>query len=211
MALFESKESKAARRQVRIKTATKKVERYVLDCRKMAGKYFEHAKRAIKVNDSQGCDQYLYNRILYMRQADKWGAFLLRMEDLQMRGQMANAMGNMMGVMQDLTREMQTAASPGAMSRIVSDLNLASEKLSQAEEIFSGFMEQLSLEVGSPMETQVSDIPEEMQEELVLLRRQITDELTVDAGASRSGLHLGDDVDSRIKSGRERLQSLKTK
>lgn len=211
MALFESKETKAAKRKIKIRGATKKVERYVANCRKMSTRYFDMAKRALKVNDAQGCDQYLYSRLLYMRQADKWSAFLLRMEDLAMRGEITGAMNGMMDGLQALTKEMQSAASPKAMAKTVADLNLASERLGHAEEMFSDFMSQLETDVGSPLETEPESVPEEMRDEIAGLRRQLIDELSVQESDRSLTKSVGDDVDERIGKGLEHLRNIRGK
>ena len=168
MPLFESKEQRSARRQVAIRMAKKKIQKYVNGCRSMADEYLGMAKNALLVNDEAGCNQYLANRILYHRQADKWTAFLLRMKDLSMRGEMAGAMQGLMDGMQALTKEIKANVSIKSMGKIVADLNLASVQLGKAEDQLSVLMEGLDFEVGSADETtQAEGVPDGLRAEAV--------------------------------------------
>jgi hypothetical protein len=214
MALFESRKQKAAKRQVAIRLAKKKIQKYVNGCRSMAEEYLAMARNALLVNDEEGCGQYLATRILYQRQADKWTAFLLRMKDLSMRGEMAGAMEGLLDGMRALTREIQANITLKSMGKIVHDLNLASARLGQTEDQLSVLMEGLDFEVTGAQETPGAEkLPEELQAEVQKQRAQLLQDLAGQERARRQPVTTNAggrlDVDTRIASGRERLRSLR--
>ncbi len=135
MALFESKEAKAVRRQVTIRQGKRKVKDYVGKCQSMAFRYEEMAKRAVALGDSAKCDQYLCRRVQYRQQAEKWSRFALQMEDIGLRSNMAQAMGAVMGSMAALTSEITTGVSVKGMTQTISDLNLAGRPFGDSREL----------------------------------------------------------------------------
>lgn len=210
--LFESRERRAAKRQVAIRMARNKIEKYVNGCRAMASEYLALGRRALIVNDRAGCDQYLARNIQYARQADKWGAFLLRMKDLSLRGEMAGSMQGLLSGVKALTRELQASVGVEEMDRVISELNLANTRLGQAEEQMTWFMEQVSVDIGSPAgETVKEPIPDDLRSEVDRLRERLVADVIVEERTGPAIVSEGRqaDIDDRIRSGRERLRELR--
>ena len=218
MALFESREMKKSRRQVAIRMSKKRVQQYVGECRRMGEKYTDMAKRALALDNKPQCDQYLMRRIQYSRQANKWESFLLRMEDLSLRGQMSDAMNGLISGMQALTKEIRAGVSAKDMNKAITELNLTTTQLEQTEEQFTASMDGLDLEIGTPAsEDTATEVPAEMREEIESLRSELFDEVVVQekvgqppADASVAG-GKKKNVDSRINAGMERVRKLKDK
>ncbi len=217
MALFESKEVKKAKREVAIRMGKKKVSQYVGDCQRMAERYAGLAKRALALGQTSQCDQYLFRRIQYDRQSTKWESFLLRMEDLSLRGQMSGAISGLIQGMQALTKQIQAGVSVKEMTKTVTDLNVTMTQLEQTEDQLTAVMDGLDYEVGStddqPLE---SAIPQEMQAEVERMRTEMMDEVVVQekVGSSHAGVKSKsrkDSVDNRIQDGLNRIKDLKKK
>ncbi|NWH04825.1 hypothetical protein [Desulfobacter latus] len=179
MGLFESKEVKRAKREVAIRMAQKKVAGFVAECRKMAGKYTELAKRALALDRQAQCDQYLMQRLQYEQQAKKWDAFLLRMEDLSMRGQMSNAMTGILEGIQSLNRELRAGVSVKSMTKAITELNVSKETLGQAELQLSSAMEQMDFDLHSEDDGMDYAIPVEMAQTINSLRSELLDEVAI--------------------------------
>lgn len=215
MALLESKETKRARRQVAIRMAKRTVERYTADCRRMAERYLLMAKKALALGKKSQCNQYLYHRISYQQQSAKWESFLLKMEDLTLRGQMSGAMSNLVRGMQALNKEVRAGVSPKEMTKTIRDVNVTMDKLGQTEDQLTGAMEGLDFEVGSSMDTETSTaIPTEMQEQIDDMRNELMGEVTIQEriGESGAGESLGNrssETDERIKKSRDRIKKIK--
>lgn len=214
MPLFESKDVKSARRQVAIRMGKKKVKDYVDECRRMSGKYRDLARRALALSEAEQCDQYLCRRIQYERQANKWDSFLLRMEDLALRGQMSGAMTGLVQGMQALTREIRAGVSPKDMAKVVAELNLSMTQLETTESQLGVAIGALDYDVGTPVEAvQGSAVPEDMKEDVERMRSELMDEVVVrektgEGGDSRRTRRA---VDDRIQEGMERIRKLKGK
>ena len=102
MAIFPSKAERAARRKVAIRMGKRTIRRYIGECHRMGRKYHDMARQAITLDDEPASRQYVYQHYLYEQQAQKWERFLLRMEDLLMRGEMSGAMGALVESVQAL-------------------------------------------------------------------------------------------------------------
>lgn len=217
MELFESRGKKKAKRDLAIRMGKKKVQQYVHDCRRMAGRYNDLAKKALALNETMQCDQYLYQRLQYERQANKWDAFLLKMEDLSLRGQMSGAMTSLVQGMKALTKEIRAGASPKEIEETALQLSQTMSRLEQTEEQMTQTMEGLDLVVGTPTSSsQDIAVPEEIKGELERLRGDLQDELVVQEKTSGSvvtsnGGQKTGSVDSRIQDGMDRINELKKK
>lgn len=219
MALFESKETKSARRQVAIRMGKKKVQKYVGDCRRMTDKYRDMAKKALSAGNRPQCDQYLYNALQYGRQANKWDSFVLRMEDLSIRGQMSGAMSGMVQGMGALVKEIQSGVSVKEMTSIVSELNVAMGKLEQTEEQLTSSMEHIDFAIGTPGgETEALSVSPEDQAEVERMRNELMDEVVVQekvgdpvAGQTTGPRKAVSKTDERIRKGLDRVAKLKKK
>lgn len=217
MALFESKETKSVRRQVAIRMAKKKVQRYISDCKRMSNRYTDMAKRALTIGQKAQGDQYICQRIRYERQANKWDGFLLSMEDLSLRGQMSGAMSGLVTGMQALTKEIRAGASVKEMTRAISELNITMTQLDQTENQLGEAMDGLDYEIGTPMDDAVeSDIPDDMKEEVARMRSEFMDEVVVQekVGTGRTSMRKKggrESADTRIKDGMNRLKEMKKK
>ena len=215
MALFESREERALRRQMAIKTAQKKTQRYAEQCRNMAGKYHKMAKEAIRYGNETQCDRFLYRRLQYHRQAQKWGSFQLDMEELALQGEMAGAMGAVVDGMKALTKEIKVSISFKEMTRVVGDLKLAMGRLEQVEDKFSDIMSLVSPEFeAKPEEAGSAEIPETDRQEVSRMRDLLREEVLVmekapQGDGARDVSAQSGDIDDRIKSGRERLRKMR--
>jgi phage shock protein A len=212
MPLFESKEKKRARRQVAIRMGKQKVNRYIKDCRQMAEKYQGMAKKALSLGDESGCEQYLCRKVQYSRQANKWDAFLLRMEDFVMQGKMSGAMEGLLNGMQALVKQVKADASAKKVTDVMSDLNITMAQLGQKEEEFSAIMDSIQLDMGSSMpQGEHAQVPEDMKGEVARMKDELMDEVVVEekVGSGQEGGSSG--IDERIDKGLDEVQDLKNK
>lgn len=211
MALFQSKEEKAAKRAMAIRMARKKVEAYVRDSRGMAEKYTGLARRALALEQQGHCDRYLMYSMQYEQQARKWDAFLLQMEDLSMRGRMSGAISSLMGGIQSLTREIKAGMSVKDMGRMITELNLSIEQLQKTEEQVAVAMETFNYGAVSPVDESAAEISPEFEESIRVAREQLVEDL-VDGTKSQQEM-VADGADSeleqRIKASRKALEALK--
>jgi hypothetical protein len=211
MTLFPSKAEQQARRKVAIRMGKRTISRYIGECHRMGRKYLEMARKAVGLNDDSASRQYLYQNYLYEQQAEKWARFLLRMEDLTMRGEMSGAMAGLVQSVQALSREIRANVSPRQMAKVVASIQGDMAKLEMAEEQLTEMMACLDLGIGAPIEEgEAAEIPEDVRDQIEHMHAGLRDELAVGepGGASVSG---GADatVDDRLRQGIERLRALK--
>lgn len=208
MAIFPSKAERAARRKVAIRMGKRTIRRYIGECHRMGRKYHDMARQAITLDDEPASRQYVYQHYLYEQQAQKWERFLLRMEDLLMRGEMSGAMGALVQSVQALSREIRANVSPRRMARAVAAVQGDMARLEMAEEQLSAMMEGLDFEAGAPIEQgEPAEIPEEASEEVARLQASLREEVA--AGESVPAAGGGPGPDERIREGIERLRRLK--
>ena len=213
--LFESRQTRRARRAMDVRLARKKVDKYIGDCHGMSNRYLDLARKALALGRQDQCDQYLYRRIQYEQQAEKWSSFQLCMEDLSLRGKMSTTIGDLLNGMHSLTREIRDSMAAKDINKVVAELNLSMGRLDQWEEQVSVAMDTMDYEIGTPQEERENDrIPEEQRQALEQMRAELLDEVVVQEGVGNSpGLEPLERTtktdDSRIKAGLDRVRKLK--
>ncbi|MFW6108624.1 MAG: hypothetical protein ACOC8D_02305 [bacterium] len=215
MSLFPSKAEQRARRNVAIKTGKRTIRRYIAECQRMGRKYLDMARKAVALHDEAGSRQYLYQRHLYEQQAEKWGRFLLRMEDLILRGQMSGAMAGLVDSVQALSREIRANVSPRRMAKVVARIQGDMANLDLAEEQLTDMMSTLDLGMGAPLgDGQAAEIPEEIRGVIDRAQADLVDEVgiaeSVPAPAPACpAAEPPAEPDDRLRRGMERLRALR--
>jgi len=212
MTLFPSKAEQQARRKVAIRMGKRTIHRYIGECHRMGRKYRDMASKAIALSDDGASKQYLYQDYLYEQQAEKWERFLLRMEDLILRGEMSGAMAGLVQSVQALSREIRANVSPRQMAKAVANIQGDMARLEMAEEQLTEMMATLDLGVGAPIEQgEAADIPEEALEHIERVHADLEGQLAIgdDPVGSDGGGTPTPQVDQRLAQGIERLRALK--
>ncbi len=214
MTLFPSKAEQQARRNVAIRMGKRTIRRYIGECHRMGRTYLAMARKAVALNDDAASRQYLYQTYLYDQQGERWERFLLRMEDLVLRGEMSGAMGALVQSVQALSRQIRANVSPRQMARAVANIQGDVARLEMAEEQLTDMMATLDLGVGVAMaEGEAPEIPEEAREHIDRAHADLRDELGVEERLARpaavAASQPADEPDTRLAQGMERLRALK--
>ena len=96
MALFESKDARVARERVAIQMGRNSVKEYVDNCKSVSQRYLGMAKKALKLDQRPQAEHYVATHLQYQNQAGKWESFILKIDDIVLRGKAINAMGGLM-------------------------------------------------------------------------------------------------------------------
>lgn len=214
MSLFPSKAEQRARRSVAIKMGKRTIRRYIAECQRMGRKYLEMARKAVSLHDEGGSRQYLYQRHLYEQQAEKWERFLLRMEDLILRGQMSAAMAGLVDSVQALSREIRANVSPRRMAQVVARVQGDMANLELAEEQLTEMMSTLDFGIGAPLgEGEAAEIPEDVRGVIDRAHADLKDEVGIEERFAVPAVQATEadapQVDERLKRGMERLRALR--
>ena len=178
MPLFESREAKRNRRQTAIGVAQAKVRQYADECLRMAKRYGNLAKRALVAGDHEAGNRYLYCKLRYVAEANKWDIFLLRMEELALRGGMAGVMTTLLQGLQALNKEIGTGVSTKAIAKVVRQSDRTAARLGQAEERLGALADVLESAPDEPTAgTTPVDVPDRLKQQVEHLRLELLDEL----------------------------------
>jgi len=220
MALFESRDARIARERVAIQMGRNSVKDYVDNCRKVSQRYVGMAKKALQLGHRHQGEHYVATHLQYDKQADKWESFILRIDDIVLRGKAMNAMGSLMEGISHLCKNISKGLSPRAIQSTMVSLQEGMIKVDQAEEQLSGMLGNLSFNIGpDSMEKSYEELPEELKAEAGAVCDSLMDEVKVEeslaprtgsASRRRTPVNGSDKTtQSRIDAQMERLRKLR--
>ena len=129
MALFESKEARLAREKVAIQLGRNAVKEYVGNCRSVSQRYVTMAKKALRLGQRKQAEHYVATHLQYENQANKWDSFVLKIDDIVLRGTAMNAMGGLMNGISHLCRNISKGISAEDIQRTMVQLQTGMVKV----------------------------------------------------------------------------------
>lgn len=220
MALFESKDARVARERVAIQMGRTSVKEYVDNCKSVSQRYLEMAKKALKLNQRSQAEQYVATHLQYQNQANKWESFVLKIDDIVLRGKAMNAMGGLMEGIAHLCRNISKGLSPRQIQSTMVQLQEGMIKVDQAEQQLGSMLGGLSFKIGPDnIEASSADLPEEIKGQVHSVCNSLMDEVKVEeslmpraAGVSQvssSAKIPNSEMQGRIDAQMERLRKLR--
>ena len=220
MALFESKDARVARERVAIQMGRNSVKEYVDNCKSVSQRYLGMAKKALKLNQRPQAEQYVATHLQYQNQAGKWESFILKIDDIVLRGKAMNAMGGLMDGISHLCKNISKGLSPKQIQSTMIQLQEGMIKVDQAEQHLGSMLGGLSLKIGpDSIDTPSEELPEEIKSQVHSMCDSLMDEVQVEETlapraigaprASSSSRIPTADTQGRIDAQIERLRTLR--
>ena len=181
MALFESKEARLARERVAVQMGRNSVKEYVNNCRSVSQRYVTMAKKALRLGQRRQAEQYVATHLQYENQANKWDSFILKIDDIVLRGTAMNAMGGLMDGISHLCKNISKGISPQNIQRTMVNLQSGMIKVDQAEQQLGNMLGGLSFNVGpNSLESSNEELPEEIKSQVGAVCDSLLDEVKVE-------------------------------
>lgn len=220
MALFESKDARVARERVAIQMGRNSVKEYVDNCKSVSQRYLAMAKKALKLDQRPQAEHYVATHLQYQNQAGKWESFILKIDDIVLRGKAMNAMGGLMNGISHLCKNISKGLSPTQIQSTMVQLQEGMIKVDQAEQQLGSMLGGLSFKIGpDSIDTSNEELPEEIKSQVHSVCDSLMDEVKVEEslapraiGASRasSGSNIPNgETQDRIDAQMDRLRRLR--
>ena len=219
MRLFESRSEREAREKIAIQMGRKTIRDYLRNCHSTNLKYRDMAKKALALGQRNQAEHYVATHIQYRNQSAKWEAFLLKIDDVMLRGGAMNAMSGLMNGLSSLCRSISRGLSAKDIQRTMAGLQEGMIKVDQAETQIGTMIDGLAFNVGpDSFETSFEDLPVELKDQVHSVCNSLMDEVKVDEStAPRNGSHNrlsasetgGNSVQDRVDTQMERLRALR--
>ena len=221
--LFESKKAKAAREEAKAKVAMNmgrnKIRNFVNRCQASSSKYRQMAKKALKLGNRPQAEHFIANQLQYDNQSNRWECFLMKLDDIQLRGEAMGAMTGMMDGLSDMCASIGQGISAEGIEKTMVQLQTSMAKVDQAESHVMNMMEGLSFNVGpESLEMSSHDLPASLREEVSSVCDSLLDELQVEGSVfagratqrSRAGVSPSEDkIQDQLDAQMERLRQLR--
>lgn len=186
MPLFKSKEEQEAEAQLAIEMGRASVKDYIRNCRKAGDRYLVMARKAMTLRHVKQTEHYIGTHLQYHKQADKWESFLLKIEDVMLRGKAMSAMSGLMDGVSSVCKTIGRGLSAGDIKRTMVELKQASTKVDVAEQQMGKMLEAVDISVsGEEMELDLDDLPEGMRGEVDSIREALQREVDAEAGQAQ--------------------------
>lgn len=196
MGLFESKAEREARERVALKMGRKAVREYINSCNSAGSKYLEMARKALSLGQRKQAEHYIATHLQYDNQANRWESFMLKIDDIVLRGNAMKAMGGLMGSVQHLCKNVTKGLSAKDIQSTMISVQRSMGKVEQAESQLGNMLGSLDFDVGpSSFEQEYDEMPDEMRGEVTSMCDSLLNDVKVKEGIS--GNRLG-----RITSGK---------
>lgn len=220
MRLFESKDAQVARERVAIQMGRNSIKEYVDNCRSVSQRYVGMAKKALRLGQRQQAEHYVATHIQYENQAARWESFVLKIDDVVLRGKAMQAMGGLMSGISHLCKNISNGLSAKAIQSTMVNLQEGMIKVDQAEQQMGSMLTGLSFNVGpDSFERSYEELPEEVKSQVQSVCDSLMDEVKVEEtlpprakGPTRLpvGANTPDkDTQRRIEAQMERLRKLR--
>lgn len=167
MGLFTSKSEREAREKVAIQMGRNNVVRYVTQCRSHGQRYLEMARKALALGQRKQGEQYVATHLQYQRQGDKWEAFILKIDDIVLRGNAMAAMNGLMTGISHLCQNISRGLSTADIEKTMVQLQTGMAKVDMAESHLSTMLSDLKVNAGPEgMEVSAEQLEPELQQEV---------------------------------------------
>ena len=183
MKLFESREERKARAKFAVRRGQANISRYIQNCAKAREKYRELAKRALAYGDERQARVFVRNLRHYDEQESRWNRFLLKLEDVAMRGEAVGAMGDLMRSVQQVCTVVTRDISLNEVAATAAKVDVSMDKVNQLEDSIGNFMSGLEIPTGEA----TTDSPEftaEEREQMSPLLESLRQEVQAEAALS---------------------------
>ena len=174
--LFESREERAARARFAIRKGQANINRYIQNCGKAREKYRELAKKALAYGDESQACLFVRNLRHYDEQQNRWNRFLLKLEDVAMRGEAVGAMGDLMRGVQQVCTLITRDISIKDVTATAAKVEMSMDKVGQLEDSMGRFMGDLeipsedagvfSLDISTEERAQLAPVLESLRQEV---------------------------------------------
>jgi len=148
MNLFESREERVARAKFAIRKGQANIGRYIQNCGKAREKYRELAKKSLAFGDEKQACLFVRNVRHYDEQENRWNRFLLKLEDVAMRGEAAGAMGDLMRSVQQVCTLITRDISMPEVAATTAKVEVSMDKVNQMEDSIGQFIGGLEIPTG---------------------------------------------------------------
>jgi len=176
MNLFESREERVARAKFAIRKGQANINRYIQNCSKAREKYRELAKKSLAFGDEKQACLFVRNVRHYDEQENRWNRFLLKLEDVAMRGEAVGAMGDLMRSVQQVCTLIARDISMKEVTATTAKVEVSMDKVGQMEDSIGQFVGGLEIPAG---ETSLSspEISADEQAELAPMLESLRQEV----------------------------------
>lgn len=145
MKLFESREERVARAKFAVRKGQANIARYIQSCGKAREKYRELAKRSLAYGDEPQARVFVRNLRHYEEQETRWNRFLLKLEDVAMRGEAVGAMGELMRSVQQVCTLITRDISLKDVAATAAKVEMSMDKVGQLEDSIGQFVGELEV------------------------------------------------------------------
>jgi hypothetical protein len=148
MNLFESREERVARAKFAIRKGQANIGRYIQNCGKAREKYRELAKKSLAFGDEKQACLFVRNVRHYDEQENRWNRFLLKLEDVAMRGEAVGAIGDLMRSVQQVCTLITRDISMKEVTATAAKVEVSMDKVGQMEDSIGQFIGGLEIPTG---------------------------------------------------------------
>jgi len=183
MSLFESKEERLARARTTIRKGQSNIRRYIQNCGKTRDNYRQLAKRSLALGDEKQAGMFVRNLRYYEEQENRWSRFLLKLEDVVLRGEAVGAIGDLMRSVQQVCQIITKDISLKEVAATAERVQVSMDKVGQMEDTVGQFMQDLEIPAGDSALSQ-SDMSEEDRAAIAPLLDSLRQEVVAEAASS---------------------------
>ncbi|HEY3755844.1 MAG TPA: Snf7 family protein [Opitutaceae bacterium] len=184
MKLFESREERAARAKFAIRKGQANISRYIQNCAKSREKYRDLTKRALAYGDERQARLFVRNLRHYDEQEIRWNRFLLKLEDVAMRGEAMGAMGDLMRSVQQVCTQISQGISLNAVTATAAKVEVGLDRVSQLEDSVGQIMGGLEVPAGETPEA-TPEFTADEREQLSPMLESLRQEVEAEAALAR--------------------------
>ena len=123
--LFQTREQRENRAKIRFRQGKSRIQRFLGQARQSAERYWQLAKQAQKLGDTEQVRQLAANFFRARDNITRWERFLLKMDALEMRRTEVEATGEFLKGMNALSSSILAAASPEEIAKMQADVERA--------------------------------------------------------------------------------------
>lgn len=183
MKLFESREERKARAKFAIRKGQANLARYIQNCARSREKYRELAKRALVYGDERQARAFVRNLRHYDEQEARWNRFLLKLEDVAMRGEAVGAIGDLMRSVQQVCTVIGRDISMKDIASTAAKVEVSMDKVGQMEDSIGNFMNGLEIPAGEGL-TDAPEFTAEEREQMSPILESLRQEVQAEAALS---------------------------
>ncbi|MCC5841579.1 MAG: Snf7 family protein [Opitutales bacterium] len=203
--MFTSKAERDAKAKVAMRMGKNSIQTYINSCRSTSRKYIAMAKKSLHLGQRRQGERFAGTSIQYEKQADKWEGFMLKLDDIVLRGQAMQAMTGLMGGISQMCKSIGQGLSDKQIAKTMFELETSMVQVDEAEERITGMMASFSPSIGTGgIDESAEELPAELREEAANLCDSLMDEVRAEessenlrTGRSRAKLKSSDKKENR--------------